>query len=460
MLARNVLWCAAAGALAVVAATPLAARAAAPAESAPAESKPATPAPAPGPVPIVAPAPEPARAAAAPALPPVLTAGSEGFALKSGDGKFVLKLRGYLQADARIFPVKAEPGTTSFLIRNVRLIMEGTLFEWFDFRIMPDFGEGKFELREAWLDIHAWKFLRLRAGKFKEPFGLERLQTDTTINFVERALPTSLVPNRDVGLQIWGDVLDGTFAYAVGLFDGVPDGGSVDGDNSDDKDIAARVFVQPFKKLKIAPLAGLGVGFAVTFGKQAGTATAPNLPTFRSPGQVNVFSYLSDMTAAGTVVADGTRLRLSPQAYWYWGPVGLLFEYVRSDQGVTKDVDSTRLTHTSWQLAGYFVFGGNATYDGVKPSHPFAPDKGAWGAVEIGARFHELDLDDDAFPLYADPEKSVSLVRSVGGGAHWYLNNNVKLALDFEHSFFTGGATGPVDRPAEDVLLGRFQIAF
>ena len=433
--------------------------------------------------PATAGAPEPARATGAPASAPAtaapaaaiaapapverkpvpfVTAGSKGFILDSGDGKFTLRVRGHFQADGRIFPVKAEPGTTSFVIRSIRFINEGTLWSWFDFRLAVDFGEGKFDVREAYLDVHPWKFLRLRAGKFKEPFGLERLQTDTTIDFVERAFPTQLAPNRDIGLELWGDVADGTLWYAAGIFDGVPDGGSTDGDSSDDKDFALRVFLQPFKKLKIEALASLGVGFAVTWGGQAGKPDAPNLPAFKSPGQVTIFSYLTDATTPeNTVIADGPRFRLSPQAYWYWGPVGLLFEYVRSDQFVTKtEFDHARLTHTAWQLAAYVALGGTETYEGVKVNKPLAPGSAGWGAIELGLRFHALDLDDRAFPTYASPEKSVSRARTLGGGVHWYLNDNVKLALDYEHSFFSGGATGPADRKPEDVLLARFQVAF
>jgi len=43
---------------------------------------------------------------------PIITAGSDGFALKSADGNFVLRLRGYAQADAR-FTSQTKPTTAS-----------------------------------------------------------------------------------------------------------------------------------------------------------------------------------------------------------------------------------------------------------------------------------------------------------------------------------------------------------
>ena len=48
--------------------------------------------------------------------------------------------------------------------------------------------------------------------------------------------------------------------------------------------------------------------------------------------------------------------------------------------------------------------GEDASYRGVvKPSEPFSPGKGGWGAWELVGRYGELEIDDDAFPLFADP---------------------------------------------------------
>ena len=61
------------------------------------------PAPAPT-APSAVPAPPPPPPAAPPAKPDFVTANSkDGFSINSGDGNFQLKIRGYLQADGRIF---------------------------------------------------------------------------------------------------------------------------------------------------------------------------------------------------------------------------------------------------------------------------------------------------------------------------------------------------------------------
>src|ERR1043166_4705097 len=131
----------------------------------------------------------------------VFTAGKEGFALKSADGNFELKLRGLLQADGRFFlDDEDKNGTDTFLIRKARPILEGTLYKEFDFRLMPDFGNDTVALFDAYAEWKHWPWLKIRAGKFKPPVGLELLQEDPNGLFAERALPTALVPSRDIGV--------------------------------------------------------------------------------------------------------------------------------------------------------------------------------------------------------------------------------------------------------------------
>src|SRR5205085_2682524 len=110
----------------------------------------------------------------------------------------------------------------------LRPIIEGTVFGKYDFRLMTDFGGGTAVVQDAYVNVNQLPWARLEIGKFKPPVGLERLQSATAILFVERGLPTNLVPNRDVGVQVWADTLGGVFSYAAGIFDGAPDGGSLD----------------------------------------------------------------------------------------------------------------------------------------------------------------------------------------------------------------------------------------
>lgn len=390
----------------------------------------------------------------------VVTAGKDGFSLKSGDGNFQLKLRGYAQFDARFFLDDSLNANDTFVARRVRPIIEGTVYKDFAFRIMPDFGGGNVALYDAYVDWKHWPALQLRAGKFKPPVGLERLQSATDTAFVERALPTQLVPTRDVGVQVFGELWDGVAGYAAGIFNGTSDGGNGDLDADHGKDVVARVFVQPFKKTDIEPLQGLGVGISASFGDETGTTNSPALPSFRSAGQQRFFRYRSDGTTAGTVLADGQHKRYSPQGYWYWGPVGLLAEYVVSSQDVNRNGATAGLDHRAWQVTGSYVLTGeNASFKGVTPKKPFDLKNGGWGAWEIVGRYNELDVDDEAFTTFASATSSATEARGWAVGLNWYLNKNIKFAVDFEETSYAGGAT-TVDRQTEQLVFTRAQVSF
>lgn len=394
-----------------------------------------------------------------------VSAGKDGFAIKTADGKFQLKLKALVQADGRFFldvPETANQGTNTFVARRVRPIIEGTLFDRFDFRIMPDFGGGQTVLQDAYIDARLFKELVIRGGKFKEPVGLERLQSGGALLFVERALPTQLVPNRDLGFQVQGDVWEGFFSYALGVFNGVLDGGSGDVDTNDGKDIAARVFFHPFIKTDIEALKGLGVGVGGNYGKQRGTAASTNLPSYRTSGQQIFFRYLTDAaTPANTVIADGANFRISPQLYYYWGPLGVLGEYVQTRQSVGNAAGEDSLTHRAWQIAtSYVLTGDKASFKGVKPKKPFSLKDGTWGAVELTARYNELDIDDDTFPTYANINASATRARAFAGGVNWYLNDNIKLVGNYEQTLFRAGGAAGTNRRTEKSIQTRLQVSF
>jgi phosphate-selective porin OprO/OprP len=325
---------------------------------------------------------------------------------------------------------------------------------------MVDFGEGRVQVQDAYLDARILPFLRVRTGKFKPPVGLERLQSATALGFVERALPTSLVPNRDVGVQLWGDLAGGAVTYAAGVFNGVPDGGSADLDADGRKEVAGRLFAQPFRNAPSGFLRGLGVGVAASRGSERGTPAATGLGSYRSPGQRVFFGFRSNGQAPGTVVADGAHTRLSPQGFFYRGPAGVLAEHVTSTQRVRLDTARAEFSSRAWQVAaGYVLTGEDASFSGVRPRQAFDPARGAWGAVELTGRLSALEADEDAFPRFADPARAASAAREWSVGVNWYLNRNAKVTVDYGRTRFDGGAEDR-DRATEQGILTRLQIAF
>jgi phosphate-selective porin OprO/OprP len=415
--------------------------------SKPGESPPAAPAAPPAPEAPAAPVATPPASSPSSEPSTVTTASpADGFGFKSADGAFVLKVRGVLQADARAF-VRA--GTSTFLVRRARPTLEGTVYKYFDYRITAELTQTPAAL-DVYANVRLTKELQLRAGRFKTPVGLERLQNDADLPFAERGLPSDLIADRDLGAMLHGDLLDGTVSYALGFFNGAGDGASGDLDNNDKKEVDARLFVKPLRPLAIEALRDLGLGIAAT----RGTLTGPQ-PKYSSTGQQPIFSYADNAWAAGT------HRRLVPQAYWCVGPVAVLGEYARSTQIVTNGAASARVEHDAWQVSlSGFLTGEKASYGTVEPRSPLDPARGGFGAVEIAARYGALEIDPSTFDLgFADANKAVRSAKEWAIGVNWHLARGYKLEVNYDRTKFEGGAKGG-DRPEEILVLSRLQAIF
>jgi phosphate-selective porin OprO and OprP len=401
----------------------------------------------------------------------VVSAGPKGFSLRSADGKNQLRLRGTLHLDGRYLPDDDAGVIDTFQATRVRPTIEGTFGGIYDFKLMPDFGQGRTVIQDAYVAAKFKPGAQLTVGKFKSPVGLERLQSANDMKWVQRGFPTSLAPNRDIGLQLGGDFGEGRFSYQAAFLNGSNDGSSsetfTDTDINDDKEYALRLFTQPFAESDGFALRGLGFGIAGTYTDQAGDAIQPLLPSFRSPGQATFFRYRAAGTTAGTI-ADGERTRIAPQFYYYAGGLGLIGEYTEVSQDVSRILAAGNRTGTvdtdAWQLAAsYFLTGEEAAFRGFKPLTTFSPSEGTWGAFEVVARVQSLSVSDDAFDggadSFADPLAAASQADSWGVGVNWYLNENVKWLLDYEHTTFEGGAPAG-DREDEDAIQLRLALGF
>ncbi len=390
---------------------------------------------------------------------PGVVFGNSGIGLRSGDGANELRLRGVLQADSRWYG-DSQVGSTvdTFLLRRVRPTFEGKFAKIYGFRITPDFAGNATSVVDAYVDGNFTDPFKVRVGRFKPPFGLERLQSGANLAFNERAFPTNLAPNRDNGVQIFGDVFAGTTEYQVGVFNGAVDNTVAITDNNNGKDIVARLFTHPFKNSDLDSLKGLGIGVAYGNGTQRGSSAAGNssLPTFVTPGQQTFASY------ATGAFANGGRERISPQFYYYVGAFGVLGEYVVSKQDVALGATTQEVENDAWQvLLSWVVSGGDASFRGVTPKNSFDWAAGTWGALEVVARYSELSIDDDAFTAgLLSVNSSASEAKDAGVGVNWYLNRNVKLQLNYDETTFVGGAAAGADRIDEKVLFTRVQLAY
>ena len=405
--------------------------------------------------PTVSPQPSTTLTFAQAPAPPRITAGQDGIAIESGDGEYRLQIGLLAHADGR-FAVddSAELIPDLFAVRRFRSYLRGRFGRHFEFYMNPDFAGGTLTVQDAYVDTIFSPAFRVRAGKGKTPFGLERLQSASNMLFMERAFPTALVPNRDIGVQVLGDLHGGVVSYLAGVMNGVPDGGSADLDTNDGKDVSGRLVVKPWARDNASPLRGLTLAVAGSTGEQSGVAALPLLRT-----QILLQPYFSYL---GTGVgADGTRTRYSPQASYFYQGFGGWFEYVHTNVPVLKGDIREEIAKRAWQVAGSWVLTGEAATDaayGVRPRENFDFGNGHWGAFQVAARYHALEVDPEAIALgFATPGSSHK-AEAWTIGLNWYLNGNLRYTFNFEHTVFDD-AVEEARRP-ENAVAFRTQLFF
>jgi phosphate-selective porin OprO/OprP len=386
---------------------------------------------------------------------PTVSAGTDGFIIQSGTGDYRLQFGLLLQGDARFAVADDDDRVVdSFGLRRVRTYVRGRVGQHFEFYVNPDFGSGTFTLQDAYLDTRFSPAFVVRVGKGKTPFGLERLTPASTVVFFERGLPNALVPNRDVGLQVLGDLPGGSVSYAVAVMNGVPDGGSGDADTDDSKDVIGRIVVRPFgpqaaDRDKQKPSSGLTLAFAGSTGSQSGA-----LPTIRTS---SLFQSFLTYTGAS---ADGRLNRYSPQASYYFKRFGGFSEYVHTSVPMRRAAVHRRIAHDGWQLAGSFALtaGDTVSDRGVRPAHDFDFGHGHVGALLLSARYHTLSVDEEAITLGLADAGSSPEANAWTLGLNWYLNPNLKYVVNFERTTFDGNDTAP--RHPENAIAFRAQVNF
>ncbi len=168
------------------------------------------------------------------------------------------------------------------------------------------------------------------------------------------------------------------------------------------------------------------------------------------------------ITIVTGITADGTRKRYSPQLSFYSGRFGLLAEYAHSRSRVKKvDGQASELEASAWQATATIALTGDkASYGGVRPKKPFDPSKGQWGALELAARVHELEIGAESVEDgLIDATKSARELSAWAVGLNWSLTRNIKQLADFEHVSFEGGAAQG-DRESENIFFIRTQVSF
>lgn len=385
-------------------------------------------------------APRPAPAGKGTALSAVY---DEGFRVRTNDGSTDLRLAWSAQLDGRA-PFGASVLSPSFDIRRARLDFIATVSRRLFVRIGLAAEDAPY-IRNAFADFEIDELLHVRVGQMKVPFSTEWATFDNQVNFLERAYSQPIHPFLDRGVLLWGKVPRDVLVWNAGVFAGAGvDADAPRGDVDAGKQVAFRLFAQPFRHADARAVRGL---YMVTQGtwEEASVATkrfeerGATTPLFES--NLLLWKGPDDATL-------DTKARIGAELHYLYGPLAI--------SGETATLRWTKLAGTTtgavrsdsiW--ASVFLTGESKALDnfGWRQPNPHRPVFGAdpsktgAGAIELLARASTTSVEPELFDVYEGARR----MNEVTLGVSWTLAYAARLQLNVVHTWvpdYAGGDGG------------------
>jgi phosphate-selective porin OprO and OprP len=385
------------------------------------------------------------------------------YALAAGS-ETKLTLGGYVQAQAEGGDVFAFEGRFSngageiddrFRLRRARLYVSGEFAEDFDFKLEGDFGRTdtavtvrdpvtgatlasnatrtSFGATDLFVNWHRVPELNVKVGQFKAPFGLEQLASSTRLVTAERTLvTTSLTPERQIGVQIWGkpfanispDQKD-LLTYYAGIFNG--NGRNINVNDNSEFMYVGRLEVQALRS-KILNEEELTVKFGangLSSRDDAGT-TVSSLLRENSDGSLSSFA----LPSAAKREAYGLDVALRVGSFDFAAEYLNMHIQPRTVAGVAP-------RFTALQPDGYYLQG----------SYFVIPKK-----LQFVSKFESFDPDQAA-----DDD-----IHSITAGVNYLIKgDDIKVAANYIHTWSDFREARPqFGRDEFDEVIVRLQVMF
>jgi hypothetical protein len=256
-----------------------------------------------------------------------------------------LKIGGLVQAQADFGDqgdVRWATANDRFYMRRVRLNTLGRFMEHFDFRaeveLAGSMGEApgmRVQLTDGWVNWNRYDFARVKAGQFFPAFGFEKRQPPATLQSIEFSLAgDQMLPDRQVGTQVWGEAWEKRMSWSFGVFNGMNANSSFN--DSDNFMVVPRLEGKPFKGQLLGLDGQWAVGMSAYYSDNERFPLPAGLVT---PGQTNVFA--------------GQRLGAAVDTQLKLGPVDVWAEYFRTE--FDPDIGSSHDAEGWYVLGGYYV---------------------------------------------------------------------------------------------------------
>lgn len=345
------------------------------------------------------------------------------FESKDGDYRWWFDSR--IQFDGAAYFENKNAMSNGVTFRRLTFALKSMIASDWEAELDLDFAEqvstkSQIELRDAWLKYTVPNMnLSIQAGNFKEPFGMERLNSSRLLTFLERSAISNALPlGRRLGMSVryWTD-----FAQVTAAVMGHESGTRVDKGQLDEG-------FSTNLRISGAPINEHGHNLHLGL---AGAYKTPDVVSDLATNTIEISArtetYISNpkLLHSGDIADVNYYNRYGGELMYINGPFYFQSEYMgamihRWYGKPTVDLKGLYAT-ASWMLTGetrfYYVDEGEVG--------PIDAPNNTWGALELAARYSITDLNDLEAGIHGGKSNQLML------GVNYYPNLNFKFQVNY-----------------------------
>ncbi len=339
-----------------------------------------------------------------------------------------------LQIDGAMYFENKNQMSNGTVFRRLTFAMKAVLWKDWQAEFDVDFGEDvsvdpQTSLRDMWVQYTFPDLkLSLRAGNFKDPFGMENLNSSRLLTFLERtAITNALRIGRRIGVsaRYWNDYGQVT-AAVMGH-----EGGTRKDKGQDDEGWASTL------RISVAPINNHGENLHVGL---AGSYKIPDVVSDLPKNTIEISArtetYVFDPKFLHSNNIDDVNYynRYGAELMYVNGPFYFQSEFMGAlikRWDINKKYSLLNRNPNIHLKGGYvmatYMLTGETRYYYVDEGEvgPIESPKNSWGAVELAARYSVTDLNDPKAGIIGGQSNQLML------GVNYYPNTNIKLQFNY-----------------------------
>ncbi|MFH0733225.1 MAG: porin [bacterium] len=336
------------------------------------------------------------------------------------DGDFLWWFDSRIQIDGAMYFENKNPLSNGTTFRRLTFAVKTILWKDWQAEVDLDFAEALLDLRDMYIkytvpDVN----LSFQVGNFKEPFGMERLNSSRLLTFLERSAMSNAFPlGRRIGFAVrywedFGQVTVGIFGHEAGT--------RIDkGTRDEGFSTNVRISAAPINKMG----QNLHIGFAGSY-KVPDAVADLNPNTIEIKARTETYVFDPKLLHSGDIKDVNYFLRYGTELMGIYGPFYFQSEF--QGMNIKRWYDKSDVNFAGGYVTAACVLTGETRYYYVDEGEIgcIEKPKSKWGALELAARYSVLNLNDKEAGIMGGQSNQLML------GLNYYPNSSIKLQVNY-----------------------------